>query len=586
MNDLIINVEKSTRMVLMTKTTVGNDMENLQEKIIFKFTDTFVDGQARLEYKIGSTKNYIELTKENNTYILPIQNVLTKEGKIEMQLVITEGESEENISVFKSNVFYLYCNRSLNAINESPDGYDLWIEQANAKLNAMDEALTEVDNLDIDASKSGDTATISITNKEGTTKTVQVKDGIDGQQGETGPANTLSIGTVTKGENASATITGESPNQTLNLVLPKGDKGDKGNTGATGNDGYSPSAKVTQLSGGATITITDKTGTTTATITSGEQGPEGPAGKDGVNGKDGADAKINGVNALNIEAGTNITLDQVGSTLTINSTGGSGGTSDYEDLENQPKVNNVTLIGNKTSSDLGLITNAVDDLVNYYKKSETFTKQEVNNLIAAITTMDIQVVQTLPVQDISTTTIYLVPKTTAETNDAYDEYIYVSNAWEHIGSTDIDLTNYVTNTDYASSSVGGVVKSSANFGSQVASSGIFYGSTRTYQQYSDGNSNVLICKGTLENVIEGKGIVSNTDYATYDTGGVIKVSVGDHGLNVDDGTLKGVVKTLAQYNDMSSKGVISKGTLENVLTDRIGDVDTILTRLTTGGGVS
>ena len=386
MNDLIINVEKSTRMVLMTKTTVGNDMENLQEKLIFKFTDTFVDGQARLEYKTGSTKNYIELTKENNTYILPIQNVLTKEGKIEMQLVITEGESEENVSVFKSNVFYLYCNRSLNAVNEAPEGYDLWIEQANAKLNAMDEALEEVENLDIDASKSGDTATISITNKEGTTKTVQVKDGIDGQQGETGPANTLSIGTVTKGENASATITGESPNQTLNLVLPKGDKGDRGSTGATGNDGYSPSASVTQLSGGATITITDKTGTTTATITSGEQGPTGPTGpagkdgkdgKDGTNGVDGTNATINGVSTLTIEAGTNISLDQQGSTLTINATGGSGGTSDYTQLTNKPKINNVELNGNKSLNDLGIqpignyLTEETDPTVPSYVKNIT-----------------------------------------------------------------------------------------------------------------------------------------------------------------------------------------------------------------------
>ena len=79
-------------------------------------------------------------------------------------------------------------------------------------------------------------------------------------------------------------------------------------------------------------------------------------------------------------------------------------------------------------------------------KSETFTKQEVNDLISAISTLTLEVVQALPTQDISTTTIYLVPKTTAETNDVYDEYIYVSNAWEHIGSTEVDLTNYYTKT--------------------------------------------------------------------------------------------------------------------------------------------
>ncbi|MBQ5918170.1 MAG: hypothetical protein IIW92_06395 [Lachnospiraceae bacterium] len=137
----------------------------------------------------------------------------------------------------------------------------------------------------------------------------------------------------------------------------------------------------------------------------------------------------------------------------------------YNDLTNNPKINNVELVGNKSLNDLGIqpkgnyaleseipdvsnfITNTVDNLVNYYKKSETFTKQEVNDLISAITTMDIRVVQTLPTEDISTTTIYFVPKTTAGTNDVYDEYVYVSNAWEHIGSTDIDLSGYQTKID-------------------------------------------------------------------------------------------------------------------------------------------
>ena len=34
--------------------------------------------------------------------------------------------------------------------------------------------------------------------------------------------------------------------------------------------------------------------------------------------------------------------------------GGGGGTSDYTDLENKPKINNAELSGNKSSSDLGL----------------------------------------------------------------------------------------------------------------------------------------------------------------------------------------------------------------------------------------
>ena len=37
MEEIIITVEKSTRMITLPKSIIGNDMENLQEKIIFKF---------------------------------------------------------------------------------------------------------------------------------------------------------------------------------------------------------------------------------------------------------------------------------------------------------------------------------------------------------------------------------------------------------------------------------------------------------------------------------------------------------------------------------------------------------------------
>jgi hypothetical protein len=47
------------------------------------------------------------------------------------------------------------------------------------------------------------------------TDTVEVHD-----PGVAGPPNTLSIGTVTTGSMANATITGVAPTQTLNLVLP------------------------------------------------------------------------------------------------------------------------------------------------------------------------------------------------------------------------------------------------------------------------------------------------------------------------------------------------------------------------------
>ena len=54
--------------------------------------------------------------------------------------------------------------------------------------------------------------------------------GDKGDTGAPGPANTLTIGTVSQGT-AAATITGTAPAQVLNLTLPKGDPGDPGTGG-------------------------------------------------------------------------------------------------------------------------------------------------------------------------------------------------------------------------------------------------------------------------------------------------------------------------------------------------------------------
>lgn len=68
-----------------------------------------------------------------------------------------------------------------------------------------------------------------------------------------------------------------------------------------------------------------------------------------------------------------------------------------------------------------------------------------------------QVVDVLPTTNISTSTIYLVPSTTPGEENVYDEYIYVNGNWEHIGSTSVDLSDYVTKT-YFNQNVGDATK--------------------------------------------------------------------------------------------------------------------------------
>jgi hypothetical protein len=81
--------------------------------------------------------------------------------------------------------------------------------------------------------------------------------GNTGATGSAGPANTLGIGTVTTGAPGSAaasTITGTSPNQTLNLTIPRGDVGATGTTGATGSQGIQGPAGATGSTGAAGTT--------------------------------------------------------------------------------------------------------------------------------------------------------------------------------------------------------------------------------------------------------------------------------------------------------------------------------------------
>lgn len=331
MKEIIIIVSKSTGMIDLPPTKViGRDKENLQSKLVFKFKDEFVNGQARLEYEADFEKHYIIMNRVDETYEIPIKNIMLINGEVHMQLVITEYETEDGIPVFKSNVFHLHCEPSINAITVAPAGYEDWITRGDAKLNLIDEALEEVDNLDIDVSKTGHTATVTITKKDGTEKSVDIFDG----------------------------------------------------------------------------------------------------------------------------------------------EGGSGGSSDYEDLKNLPKINNVELKGNKSLSDLGIenyddteirnalnnkanisdipdvsqfITISVNNLVNYLLKSETYTRTEVNNLISSIEKATFEVVNQLPTTGVSNV-IYLVPSSNPKTQNVKDEYIWINNAWEQIGSTQVDLTGYATET--------------------------------------------------------------------------------------------------------------------------------------------
>lgn len=106
------------------------------------------------------------------------------------------------------------------------------------------------------------------------------------------------------------------------------------------------------------------------------------------------------------------------------------------------------LSGKADSSDIpdvsSFITKAVNDLTNYYTKSETYTQAEIDNMVSAIPKFAIEVVQALPSQNISPTTVYLLTVQSGQQGNMYDEYIHVGNSWELLGTQTVDLSGYYT----------------------------------------------------------------------------------------------------------------------------------------------
>lgn len=99
------------------------------------------------------------------------------------------------------------------------------------------------------------------------------------------------------------------------------------------------------------------------------------------------------------------------------------------------------------------IAKVQSDLANYYLKSESYSKEEIDTIVATINSLDIVAVTTLPTQNIRTDCIYLVKDSLVE-NNLYSEWIYVDNgdgtsSWEKFGSASIDASNFVTKDELA-----------------------------------------------------------------------------------------------------------------------------------------
>lgn len=110
------------------------------------------------------------------------------------------------------------------------------------------------------------------------------RDGVDGVDGQSATVTVGSTTTTAPGTDAVVTNVGTNLNAILDFSIPRGAVGETGPAGADGvdgvdgSDGFSPIATVTQTEYGASISITDANGTTTAQVVNGSQGEPGTPG--------------------------------------------------------------------------------------------------------------------------------------------------------------------------------------------------------------------------------------------------------------------------------------------------------------------
>lgn len=162
--------------------------------------------------------------------------------------------------------------------------------------------------------------------------------GDKGDTGNTGATPTISMTATTDAiasPNPSVTVTKSGTDAAPSFAMAfTGLKGPKGDTGNTGPDGYSPAVTISTISGGHTVTITDK---------------DHPSGQN-FN-------VMDGTGAGDMLSSTYDSTSAVANAGGIASYVGGAGIVSYDNLSNQPRINNIRLTGNKTSGDLGLQPN-------------------------------------------------------------------------------------------------------------------------------------------------------------------------------------------------------------------------------------
>ena len=254
-------------------TTIGIQGENKARVIAFDVSDILAEFPGAsftlIHQRSGDSSAYpVGSTELHGTTLLwTVTSADTAiAGSSYCELIATVDD------VVKKTVIYsLRVAGTLDNSATPPDPWESWVQDVVDAADRADAAAELLENPGAQAEtlEAGSSATAAYANgvfSFGIPRGAAGRDGTDGQDGAPGQDGISPVATVSK-SGSTATISITDANGTTTAQISDGTNGTNGTDGA---DGFSPSASVSKVGDTATITITDKDGTTTAQVTDGQ----------------------------------------------------------------------------------------------------------------------------------------------------------------------------------------------------------------------------------------------------------------------------------------------------------------------------
>lgn len=221
-----------------------------------------------------------------------------------------------------------------------------------------------------------------------------------------------------------------------------------------------------------------------------------------------------------------------------------------------------------------------------YGITDAYTKGQADSAIAAAVAaaphLKRSIVEDLPeVGSADANTIYMVGTGAGSEDSAYEEYMLINGAFERIGTSDVDLTDYAKKTD-VTTAINNLDKSDSAVANQYVSAvsqtdGIITVTRETLpvRSVTEGTANgTILVNGSAVNV-HGLGSAAYTPSSNYATAAQgLKADSALQKADITTGTANGTIAV--DGTDVSVKGLGSAAYAATTAFDAAGDADQAL----------